>query len=279
MAGRDVWRKADADGDSRKFGLGIFDAIARGLDIDALRPPPHPGGSEKKQIEARRLAELGAQRVCVPRVLGERASTLLLSNLDDTFAAQLRAADGDGARINALTTAVIDAIADTHARSAYLGQPLPRNIMLDDSSCVGFIDFEEDPLEVMSLPQAQARDWLMFAFGMTKYYDGRTDVLADMLSRVMQREPEVAAYAGRVGRLKASRGVSAGRAPHRASDPRRACGDAAADAARGRGAAELARRRRDRTAADDVLSGLCALRAYAPVQTMSRLRTYHRPRF
>lgn len=202
MAGRDVWRKADADGDSRKFGLGIFDAIARGLDIDALRPPPHPGGGEKKQIEARRLAELGAQRVCVPRVLGERASTLLLSNLDDTFAAQLRAADGDGARINALTTAVIDAIADTHARSAYLGQPLPRNIMLDDSSCVGFIDFEEDPLEVMSLPQAQARDWLMFAFDMTKYYDGRTDVLADMLSRVMRRALEVAAHAGRVGRLE-----------------------------------------------------------------------------
>lgn len=84
--------------------------------------------------------------------------------------------------------------------------------MLDDSSCVGFIDFEEDPLEVMSLPQAQARDWLMFAFGMAKYYDGRADVLADMLSRVMQREPEVAAYAGRVGRLKgrASRGASAG---------------------------------------------------------------------
>lgn len=150
MAGRDVWRKADADGDSCTFGLGIFDAIARGLDIDALRPPPHPGGGGggggAKQIEARRLAELGAQRVCVPRVLGESASTLLLSNLGDIFAAQLRAADGDIARIDALTTAVIDAIADTHARSAYLGQPLPRNITLDDSGRVGFIDFEEDPL-------------------------------------------------------------------------------------------------------------------------------------
>ena len=202
VAGRDAWLKAYADGDSRKFGLGILDAIARGLDIDALRPPPHPGGGEAKQIEARRLAELDAQGVRVPRVLGEGASTLLLSNLGDTFAAQLRAADGDATRIDALTTAVIDAIADAHARGAYFGQPLPRNITLDDSGRVGFIDFEEDPLEVMSLPQAQARDWLMFAFGMAKYYDGRTDVLADMLSRVMRREPEVAAHAGRVGRLK-----------------------------------------------------------------------------
>lgn len=202
VAGRDAWLKAYADGDSRKFGLGILDAIARGLDIDALRPPPHPGGGEAKRIEARRLAELNAQGVRVPRVLGEGASTLLLSNLGDTFASHLRAADGNVARIDALTTVVIDAIADAHARGAYFGQPLPRNITLDDSGRVGFIDFEEDPLEVMSLPQAQARDWLMFAFGMAKYYDGRTDALADMLSRVMRREPEVAAHAGRVGRLK-----------------------------------------------------------------------------
>ncbi|MDR6992414.1 serine/threonine protein phosphatase [Luteimonas sp. 3794] len=202
VAGDDAWLKAYADGDKRRFGLGILDAIARGLDIEALRPPSHPGGGEAKRIEARRLGELDAQGVRVPRVLGEGASTLLLSNLGDTFAAQLRAAAGDVARIDALTSAVIDAIADAHARGAYLGQPMPRNITLDDSGRVGFIDFEEDPLEVMSLPQAQARDWLLFAFGMARYYDGRTDVLADLLSRAMQREPEVAAHAGRVGRLE-----------------------------------------------------------------------------
>lgn len=202
VAGHDAWLKAYEGGDSRKLGLGILDAIARGLDIEALRPPPHPGGGEAKQIEARRIAELEAQGVHVPRVLGEGASTLLLSNLGDTFAARLRAAGGDAAQIDALTSTVIDAIADAHARGAYFGQPLPRNITLDDSGRVGFIDFEEDPLDVMSLPQAQARDWLMFAFGMAKYYDGRTDVLADMLARVLQREPEVAAHAGLVGRLQ-----------------------------------------------------------------------------
>jgi len=202
VAGRDAWLKAYAQDDGRRLGLGILDAIARGLDIEALRPPPHPGGGEAKQIEARRLAELDALGVRVPRVLGEGASTLLLSNLGDTFASRLRAADGDATRIDALTQTVVDAIAAAHARGAYFGQPLPRNITLDETGRVGFIDFEEDPLEVMSLPQAQARDWLMFAFGMAKYYDGRTEVLADMLSKVLQREPEVAAHAGRVRRLQ-----------------------------------------------------------------------------
>ncbi len=202
VAGRDAWLKAYAGGDGRKLGLGILDAIARGLEIDALRPPPHPGGGEAKQIEARRLAELEAQGVRVPRVLGEGESTLLLSDIGTTFAARLRDAGGDPERTDALTQAVVDAIAAAHARGAYFGQPLPRNITVDEQGRVGFLDFEEDPLDVMSLPQAQARDWLMFAFGMAKYYDGRTDVLADMLSTVLQREPEVAAHAGRVRRLQ-----------------------------------------------------------------------------
>ena len=202
VSGRDAWLKAYEGGDTRRLSLGILDAIARGLDIDALRPPPHPGGGEAKRIEARRIAELDAQGVRVPRVLGEGASTLLLSDLGTTLAARLREADGDAARIDALTAQAIDAVAQAHARGAYFGQLVPRNITLDDAGCVGFIDFEEDPLEVMSLPQAQARDWLLFAFGMAKYYDGRTDALADMLSVVLQRAPEVAAHAGRVGRLQ-----------------------------------------------------------------------------
>ncbi|KLI99792.1 hypothetical protein [Luteimonas sp. FCS-9] len=203
VAGREAWLKAYEAGDSRKLTLGMLDAIARGLEINALRPPPHPGGGQAKEIEARRLVELEALGVHVPRVLGEGASTLLLSDIGTTMAARLRAAGGDADAIDALTRQVIDAIADAHARGAYFGQMVPRNITIDDDGRVGFIDFEEDPLEVMSLPQAQARDWLLFAFGIAKYYDGRTDALADMLAPALRGEPdEVARQAGQVGRLR-----------------------------------------------------------------------------
>ena len=200
IAGRDAWLKAYAQDDGRRLSLGLLDALARRLDIEVLRPPPHPGGGAAKRIEARRIGELAALGVRVPRVLGEGDSTLLLSDLGTTLAAHLRAAE-DACAVDALTTRVIDAIAAAHARGAYFGQLVPRNITLDDSGRVGFIDFEEDPLEVMSLPQAQARDWLLFAFGMAKYYDGRTDVLAGLLSAALQQAPDVAAHAGRVGRL------------------------------------------------------------------------------
>ena len=135
-------------------------------------------------------------------MLGEGESTLLLSDLGTTLATRLRDAGDDAAGVDALTARAVAAIADAHAQGAYFGQLVPRNITLDDEGRIGFIDFEEDPLEVMSLPQAQARDWLLFAFGMAKYYDGRTDVLAGMLSEVLHRAPDVAAHAGRVGRLQ-----------------------------------------------------------------------------
>lgn len=202
VSGRDAWLKTYAAGDSRRLSLGILDAIARGLDIDALRPPPHRGGGAAKRIEARRIGELAALGIRVPRVLGEGESTLLLSDLGTTLATRLRDAGDDAAGVDALTARAVAAIADAHAQGAYFGQLVPRNITLDDEGRIGFIDFEEDPLEVMSLPQAQARDWLLFAFGMAKYYDGRTDVLAGMLSEVLHRAPDVAAHAGRVGRLQ-----------------------------------------------------------------------------
>ena len=37
VAGRDAWLKAYDQGDNRRLALGLLDAVARRLDIDALR--------------------------------------------------------------------------------------------------------------------------------------------------------------------------------------------------------------------------------------------------
>ncbi len=54
----------------------------------------------------------------------------------------------------------------------------------------------------MSLQQTQARDGLLFAFGVATYYDGRTQVPADRLARVLRAgATDVHDEASRVGRL------------------------------------------------------------------------------
>ncbi|WP_242108131.1 serine/threonine protein phosphatase [Luteimonas aquatica] len=200
IEGRRVWIKSYPDGGGRRFSLALLDGIARRLGLGALRPPPHRGGGQAKRIEARRLRELQAQGVPVPALLDEDAATLRLGDLGPSLASRLREAGGDPARQDALVRAAIAAIGAAHRRGAYFGQPVPRNIAVADDGRVGFLDFEEDPLEVMTLEQAQARDWVLFTFGIAPYYDERPDTLVALLDGAFRDEPaDVGAHAHVVG--------------------------------------------------------------------------------
>ncbi len=182
IEGQRAWLKFYGES-SRAFALGLLNFVAHRFHLHALRPPPHRGGAQAREIEARRLTELKAQGVHVPEVLGQSRTALVLEHTGVSFNTCLREADAAGR--DRLVAAAIDAIAAAHREGAYLGQPVPRNMTWDEGR-IGFIDFEEDPLEVMDLPQAQARDWLMFGYGVVKYYDDRPEVLKTMLADAME---------------------------------------------------------------------------------------------
>ena len=118
----------------------------------------------------------------VPDVLGTGHAALVIGDNGSSFNTCLRQADEAGR--DRLVMAAMQAIAEAHARGAYFGQPLPRNLTWDGDK-VGFIDFEEDPLEVMDLSEAQARDWLMFGYGVAKYYADRPEHLQAMMAEAM----------------------------------------------------------------------------------------------
>ncbi len=86
----------------------------------------------------------------VPDVLGTGHAALVIGDNGSSFNTCLREADDAGR--DRLVMAAMLAIAAAHARGAYFGQPLPRNLTWDGEN-VGFIDFEEDPLEVMVCPK------------------------------------------------------------------------------------------------------------------------------
>lgn len=198
--GQRAWLKQYGEG-SRALALGALNFVSRRFGLDALRPPPHRGGDAARAIEARRLAELQAQDVNVPQVIGSGRAALVLSDNGRSLAACLREADDAGR--DALVRLALATIAEAHRHGAYFGQPLPRN-MTYDGQAIGFIDFEEDPLEVMDLEQAQARDWLMFGYGVAKYYGERLEVLrALMVGALGEERTPVLAHAHAVtGRLQ-----------------------------------------------------------------------------
>ncbi|MEL1264905.1 serine/threonine protein phosphatase [Pseudoxanthomonas putridarboris] len=202
LAGRRAWLKKYGT-HHRGAALRMLDGLATRMDMTALRPPPHYDGEQAKQTEARRLAELRAQDILVPEVLGEGKASLILGDLGESLSARMRETAHDGARLDELTLAAAGAIRQAHRAGAYFGQPVPRNMTFDGAR-IGFIDFEEDPLEVMSLEQAQARDWLMFSYGAAKYYDDRPQAFAELLRRPLGEEPDaVSAHAHHVaGKLQ-----------------------------------------------------------------------------
>jgi hypothetical protein len=52
-------------------------------------------------------------------------------------------------------------LVELHAQGQYLSQAFTRNF-IGSGDTLAVIDFEDDPLEVLSLQQAQARDWLAY---------------------------------------------------------------------------------------------------------------------
>jgi tRNA A-37 threonylcarbamoyl transferase component Bud32 len=200
IEGQRAWLKQYGEG-SRAVALGLLKFIANRFQLDALRPPPHRGGDAARETEARRLAELQAQGVNVPHVIGSGHASLVLGDNGTSFNTCLRQADDAGRDV--LVSAAMHAIAVAHAKGAYFGQPLPRNLTWDGAN-IGFIDFEEDPLEVMDLAQAQARDWLMFGYGVARYYEHRPAQLQALMAVAMDgAEAPVLAHAHAVsGRLQ-----------------------------------------------------------------------------
>lgn len=157
-----VWVKRYGN-QSRRLRLAAMRRVVNRLGVVALLPPPHHVGDGARATEQRRLLQLRESGVRVPPVLGSGRGLLILGDLGPTLASSLRL--GDASRADAIFSGATQALAEVHRGGDYIGQPQARNITLDDQGRFGFLDFEEDPGEVMSVPQAQTRDWLVFAAG------------------------------------------------------------------------------------------------------------------
>ncbi|MDP9900415.1 hypothetical protein [Variovorax ginsengisoli] len=147
----------------------LLAAIAGLLRLDVLKPVPNPGGDAAIAIEARRLRALGALGLRVPAVLAEQADGLLISDLGESGSGAVvlrerldQAAADEPTALLAVWREGLEAIAVAHARGAYLSQAFDRNLMRCPDGVVGYIDFEDDPGETLSVAECQVRDWLSY---------------------------------------------------------------------------------------------------------------------
>ncbi|WP_049457395.1 hypothetical protein [Stenotrophomonas maltophilia] len=166
IAGRRTWLKQH-DGERRWLALAALDLGVRLLGLRCLRPPPRLKAEQACQLERRRLRELAAHGVPVPRVLGHGETALLLEDGGPSLAQRLRrCAPGEAEHLMRLAA---NELLRVHLAGCCVGQPVARNIAVDEACCIRFLDLEEDPLQVMALAEAQARDWLLFISGTVRH--------------------------------------------------------------------------------------------------------------
>jgi hypothetical protein len=124
-----------------------------------LRGVPIAGGARGQAVEVERLRALAQAGVAVPRVLHVSADCFVMSHAHGPDLASMLPREAIVMRER--WNLGLDFLRDVHGRGQYLSQAFARNMILSPDGIVA-VDFEDDPLQVMALPAAQARDWLAY---------------------------------------------------------------------------------------------------------------------
>lgn len=177
LDGSRVWLKLAGPG--KPFRLfRVLAALMTWLGLGALRPVHGRGGTEAIAIEARRLRELDALGLAVPRLLASTPSSLLLSDLgnaEDSLNLHQALATATPERRQHLIERALAALGQVHRQGGYLSQAFARNLIVMPRDQIGFIDFEEDPRVNLSLADCQARDLLCLIYSVAFFFTSQRE--------------------------------------------------------------------------------------------------------
>ena len=164
------WLKkaAPARGVFRYHALNFFSWMMR---LPLLKAVPQPGGNKAIANEIYRITQLAKAGVSVPELLAYDDSWLLIKDAGQSIIKKLKQSETKQSARQELFQTCLDAMKELHKKDQYLSQGFVRNMLLDEpTQTIIFIDFEDDPLTVMSLPHAQARDVLLLVNSTARFF-------------------------------------------------------------------------------------------------------------
>ncbi len=185
--GEKVWIKITAPYNYYRWHK-VQKAFSTLLGTPLLRPTVSVGGQEGLAFEFNRLVELHEKgfRVAKPIALAE--NWMATGHLGTPLQDLLDGENSDETK-QVLLISGAKALALMHQKGAWHGSGQVRDLIQTPSG-VGFIDFEEDLLREMSLPQAQARDVLLFLMSAARYATAEHNPLPAALKAYSQTAPE-----------------------------------------------------------------------------------------
>ena len=164
--GQKIWFKQAAPPKARIWHH-LQKILAAFIPLPILRSTVSPGGAAALQAEAARMVHFKAQGFHVPSILATNEQMIAMTDLGPQFREVLDRSDSAEDHLTLLKTA-IRTMARLHQAGLAHGRPYMRD-MTWDGERLGFLDLEEDPLQVMPLPVAQARDVWIFLSASSRY--------------------------------------------------------------------------------------------------------------
>lgn len=152
--------------------------------LPTLYPTVTSGGSKSLLQEAARLHVFAEHNISAPHVVVVTEDFLITEDAGDQMHQYL---DNlvDSVEVNRLLHSAVQAVNQMHQVGLYHARPSLRDMTLKDG-VVSFIDLEENPLEVMSLSQAQARDIWLFLNSAARHCNGDLSVLISLINTYQQ---------------------------------------------------------------------------------------------
>jgi tRNA A-37 threonylcarbamoyl transferase component Bud32 len=197
--GKQAWRKQYAVQGRRKR-MAMLRWLAGSLGMNALLAPAPLSPIEACATEREMIQRLHQQDVLVPQIFDAGDDYLVLSDVGTIFSIACRQATSIEMRLDLLKKA-FNALHDLHACGGYLSQAFARNLTVLEGR-IGFIDLEEDPSKVMSLPAAQARDILFFVHSTARFMADAPQRYEALLKAYLEKVPtDIRAEIAKVSRV------------------------------------------------------------------------------
>lgn len=164
--GQTIWIKQSVPPKARIWHV-LQKAMAAVFGMPILRATVSPGHHESLEAEAQRLKEFADHGFHVPRVLGLYPDMMVMNDAGPQLRSWLDRTLDYAQREQALKAA-IESLAHLHSKGFAHGRPYMRDMTWDETK-IGFLDLEEDPVKVMPLQTAQARDVWIFLSAASRY--------------------------------------------------------------------------------------------------------------
>lgn len=184
--GKSVWVKY-AVVPKRPFSSALYNLISRITNAPIFHSTHNPDPVSAMRAEAKRLRYMQDRGYLVPKILAEGERHMVLSDIGDSIDKAAAKTQSTAERRQFFAQAA-QHLGNVHRDGEYHGRSRAKDMTIHDGK-VGMIDLEHEPLKVMALPDAQARDlWFLF-YDASRYLRKDPDLVPEMLHSYKENGP------------------------------------------------------------------------------------------